>query len=163
MIIFSSRTDRSAPKFLALAAALCALAACDKSEPTGPASSTKMLTLTSPATGSKVKVGDSLSVKWTTKEDPTGAGRTVSAVDVMLSPNGGTDWGTLTRSGSIRPENTKQWGNYKWLVTDSIYIQDLNQKLPLKDMTHCRVKIQDYSLKTDPDLADESGDFTVTP
>jgi hypothetical protein len=163
MPLIPIRLNSLASNSLALAA-LCALAACDKAEPTAPpVSATQMLFLSSPTAGSKLKVGDTLAVKWTVKDDPTGAGRSVDAVDIFLSPNGGHDWGTLTRSGSIKPTDTKQWGNYKWAITDSVYIQDLNQKLPLKGATNCRVKIQDYTHNTDADLADSSGLFSVNP
>ena len=162
MPLFPTRTIFSVPRSLALAAALCALAACDKTDPTGPVATTKLLSLTSPATGAKLKGVDSLAVKWTVKDDATGAGRLVSAVDILLSTNGGQDWGTLNRSGSVKP-TSKQWMNYKWPIADSIYIQDLNKNLPLKGSHTCLVIILDYALKTDPDLADTSGVFSIDP
>ena len=153
----------ASPKPIALAAALCALAACDKAE--GPAATSKLLTLTAPKAGSAWKVGDSLAVAWARHDDASGRGRQVSAIEVFLSPDGGQNWGALTGTRAIQP-GSMQWtsNSFKWRITDSLYIPDLNQTLPLTNTPQgCRVLIKDYTLNDDDDLADTSGNITINP
>ncbi|MBW8890563.1 MAG: hypothetical protein JF616_22650 [Fibrobacteres bacterium] len=156
-----SRMNHPATKTLALAAVLSALAACDKTSPTGPTNTTTMITLSAPAAGSTHKVGDSLEIKWTVRDDPTGAGRVITGVNIALSPDGGTNWGTLNPNGSVQP-TSKQWGDFKYALPDSIYIQDLNKKLALKGSHTCVVQVQDYNY-TGADYTATSGAFTVGP
>jgi hypothetical protein len=149
-------------RFLALAAAFGLLMACDKTGPTGPAS-TKMLDLTAPATGSVWKVGDSLAVNWTVRADPTSAGREVGSVEVFLSPDSGKTWGSLTRSRAVVADANGKWNGFKWKITDSLYIQSVNQSILVRGSHACRIWIRDYTLTKDPDLSDTSGVFTINP
>jgi hypothetical protein len=158
MSLASSLKHVPARKILAAAAALGALAACDKSDSTGPAASSDIITVSSPRAGSTWKVGDSLEVTWTVKEDPA---KVVDAVDIFLSPDGGTNWIALNPTGSIPPASAK-WGDFKFALMDSIYSPDLNAKLELKGRKTCRVKVEQYSTQ-DPELTVTTGDFTINP
>lgn len=152
-----SKSPASMP--LALAAALFAFSACDKSDSgTDPVSSTKLITVSSPAAGSAWNVGDSLAVKWTVKTNPNDPSKAVDAVDISISPDAGQHWKILN-SGSIPPASAK-WGNYKWLVPDSLAVGSLG-KVGLKGKT-CRMKVEQYSTQ-DPDLSFTTGDFTINP
>jgi len=149
-------------RFLAVAVSFGLLMACDKTGPTGPASS-KLLDLTAPAAGSVMKVGDSLAVDWTVRADPTTAGREVGSVEVFLSPDNGITWGSLTRSRAVQADANGQWHGFKWKITDSLYIQSMNQSILVKGSQACRIWIRDYTLTSDPDMADTSGVFTINP
>jgi len=140
------------PKFLLLAAAIYGLVACNSSTGTD---STAIITISSPAAGSAWNVGDSLAVKWTVKQDPI---KVVDAADILLSPDGGKSW-TFLNSASIPPESAK-FGNYKWLITDSLNVISLGYKVSLKGVKNCRIKVEEYSTK-DPDLIATTGDFTI--
>lgn len=141
----------SAPKSLLLAAALSLLAACDSS--TGSDSSA-IISVSSPAAGSVWKVGDSLVVKWTVKQDPI---KVVDAADILLSADGGKDW-TILNNASIPPESPK-FGNYKWFIPDSLNVISLGHKVSLRSQ-NCQVKVMEYSTK-DPDLIAVTGAFTI--
>jgi hypothetical protein len=155
----SNRSKSSASLPLALAAALFAFSACDKSDSgTDPVPTTKLINVSSPATGSAWKVGDSLAVKWTVKTNPNDPSKAVDAVDISISPDAGANWKILN-PGSIPLESAK-WGNYKWLIPDSLSFSSLG-KVGLKGKT-CRMKVEQYSTQ-DPDLSFTTGDFTISP
>jgi hypothetical protein len=141
-----------APKSLLLAASIYGLMACNS---TTGSDSTAIINVTSPAAGSSWNVGDSLIVKWTVKQDPI---KVVDAADILLSADGGQNW-TVLNPGSIPPESAK-FGNYKWLIPDSLNVIALGHKISLKGAKQCRVKVEEYSTQ-DPDLMTTTGDFTI--
>jgi hypothetical protein len=142
-------------KTLAAAAALCALAACDKSGSTAP-TSTSLVTVTSPKAGSTVHVGDSLRVTWTVKSDPA---KSVNAVDILLSPDDGKTW-VMLNSGSIADDSPK-WEKWDWKVTDSLYVPAQNKKIAITGATS-RIKVEQYSTK-DADMIGTTEAFTIAP
>jgi len=151
----SPRSPSRAPKLLILAAALGALAACDSS--TDSPSSTGIITVSSPKAGASYKAGDSLTVSWTVKQDPN---KVVDAADIFFSPDAGQNWKILN-GGSIPPASAK-WGNFKWLIPDSLFITSLNKYVVLKGLTTCQIRVEEYSTQ-DPDLKTVTGNFTISP
>lgn len=152
MLPNSSRKLSRAAKSTAVAGALCILAACNS---TTSSDSSAIITVTSPASGSSWNVGDSLAVKWSVKQDPI---KVVDAADILLSADGGQNW-TILNNASIPPESAK-FGNYKWLIPDSLNVISLGHKIALKGAKNCRVKVMEYSTQ-DPDLIATTGDFTI--
>lgn len=150
------KTSRTAKLAVALAASAAILSGCDKADPaTGP-SSTALIIINSPAPGEVLHVGDSLRVTWALKSDPV---RTVQSVLISLSPDNGAYWYKGMHTNAI----TATKGKFSWLITDSVYISTLNKKLPLKGSKTCKIKVEEYDIKTDPDMTVTSEAFTIDP
>jgi len=152
MLIEISRLKSLAPKSLLLAGSIYGLMACNSS--TG-SDATGIISISSPSAGSSWNVGDSLAVKWTVKQDPI---KVVDAADVLLSADDGVNW-TILNPASLPPESPK-FGNYKWMIPDSLNVIALGHKVSLKGAKKCRIKVQEYSTQ-DPDLMATTGDFTI--
>ena len=142
----SIKKNRSAS--VAAAALFAGLAAftfnaCDSTE-SPPCTTTNdpaaLITLTSPSCGTSYKVGSTMHVKWTVKDDPDAP----DAVDVMLSVDNGSSWGYL-RSGSIS-NTTPLWGDFPWDVKDSLLVSGVKVGLAGKKAL---VRVMQYSV-TDP-------------
>ena len=118
----SSKNKRRASLAAALFAGLAAFSftACDSTDSPGGCTTTNdpsaLITLTSPACGTSYKVGSTMHVKWTVKDDPNAP----DAVDVLLSVDNGVSWGFLA-GGSI-PNTSASWGDYPWVVKDSLLV-----------------------------------------
>lgn len=140
--IISKRSVSLAAAALSLGLAAFAFTACGD-EAAGP-SSTGLITLTSPKGGETFKVGDSLRVSWSVKDDPEAP----DAVDVKISVDGGKTWGWISK-GSI-PKNAKPttWPNFSWAVKESTLIAGVNVGLVGKDML---LRVLQYSA-TDPKM-----------
>src|SRR6188768_4037791 len=91
----SKRSITLAAAALSLGLAAFAFTACEdpaSSTPcTSPSDPAALITVTAPACGSSFKVGDSIRVKWTVKDDPEAP----DAADVQLSADSGKTWGFL--------------------------------------------------------------------
>jgi hypothetical protein len=111
-------------------------------EATAP-SSTGLITITSPTGGETLKVGDTLLVTWSVKNDPLAP----DAVDVRISADGGTSWGWITK-GSIPKDPPTTWPSFKWAVKESTLIAGVNVGLVGKDVL---VRVEQYT----PDSPDE--------
>lgn len=142
----SIRKNRSAS--LAASALFAGLAAftfsaCDSTESPPSCMTAKtdgLITLTSPSCGESFKVGSTMNVRWTVKDDPDAP----DAVDVMLSVDNGSSWGYL-RSGSISI-GTPNWSDYPWVVKDSLLVSGVKVGLVGKKAL---VRVMQYSA-TDP-------------
>lgn len=149
---------------LALAGVLLVFAACDKSESTGPGAD-KLIAISSPAAGSSWKVGDTLLVQWSAKDHPSDPSLNVEAVDIYLSADGGANWGRLNTGSIPKPVTgvpSPKWGNYKWVIPDSLRLEDLVSYAQLKGKTTCRVRIEQYTPK-DSIQVTSTGNFTINP
>jgi hypothetical protein len=106
--------NRSPNGILALAmVAGLAFLGCQKSDsPTGAVDANARITLVSPVGGEKLKVGETVMVKWTVKADQVDP---ITAVDLMVSPDSGKTWGYI-RTGSVA-DDVPTWGNYPWIVS----------------------------------------------
>ncbi len=100
---------------------------------------TVFIRLTYPLGGESIKVGDSVRITWTVKDDPTDP---VNAVDVMITADSGKLWAYLRSQGSITPDSP-QWGNFIWKVTDSVSSSGL--KMNLVDNPGVSIKVEQYS------------------
>ncbi|MDB5051049.1 MAG: hypothetical protein JWO30_4120 [Fibrobacteres bacterium] len=145
---------------LALAAALAsfAFAACNKSTTEPLPDADKWIALTKPLGGETYKVGESLNVKWTIKENPNG---NVDAVDVLISPDSGKTWVFLNANGSIHP-NTPSWENFSWKITDSLYVPTLDDSIALSN-THCLVRVEQYSTADALQKSTTHTSISITP
>lgn len=131
--------------FLSAFAALGLLVACgDESSPAAPeptpAKGMNGITITAPNGGETFKVGDSISVKWTSTED------VLSSAAVVMRCGSATTWTALT-TGSI-DFGTPSYGN-------------LRAKIPGTLSGSCSIKIYDYQVQTNYDTTDTR--FTVNP
>jgi hypothetical protein len=140
----------------AIAASALMMAACDKTEATGPASTARIL-FSSPKPASLWHVGDSLRVDWTIHDDPNDP---FDGVEISLSPDGGVTWGALNKN-AIGPAHAN-WGKFAWKITDSLYIQKQAGNVLLKGSKTCKVKVAQYSTQ-DPDKIVSTEAFTIDP
>lgn len=115
---------------------------------------TVFIRLTNPLGGESFKVGDTLPITWTIKDDP---GDPIDAVDVFLSPDSGKTWGFL-RASSIPPESVL-WERFPWVVMDSIYI--LGKKTNLVGNPGVCIRVEQYST-SDPDHRFQSGMISIS-
>ena len=134
-----SKSLDSRPSLFHLAVGAClavgaGLTGC-QGEETGPGDDAK-ITLTSPLGGESFKVGDTLWIKWTVKDDPD----PVDAVDPMYSPDNGQSWKTLSQS--IGP-TYRNWGNFGWKIPDSLVIGATTHKLA--GNTKGLIRVEQYS------------------
>jgi hypothetical protein len=143
-------------KPLAVLAALaaCLLSGCDES-PSEPAA-TGRITFTSPAKGAALKVGDSLRVRWITKDDVNDP---FTSVQVLLSNDDGKTFYQLINK-SVKP-GTAEWEKVAWLIADSLEYKS-GSKIKVSGCTACRVKVMEYST-ADPEKIAVSEAFTVNP
>ena len=132
------------------------ISACDdpaSSTPcTTPSNPDDLIAVTAPACGSSFKVGDSIRVKWTVKDDPEAP----DAADVQLSADSGATWGFLF-GGSI-PKASPMWGNFAWAAKDSLLIGGVMKGLIGKQL---QVRVRQYT-SGDPRKNAESGFITIT-
>ena len=121
-----------------VASALSSLtpSACNSSPETTSPASDSLITLISPLGGETFRVGDSLRIKWTVKDDPDAP----NAVDPELSPDSGKTWGVLS-SKSIVPLSP-EWGNFAWAVGDSLLVEGYNVSLIGKPVM---IRVQQYN------------------
>jgi hypothetical protein len=159
----SSRKNRTFPlAAFAVAVALAALAfaACTKSDSATapPPDAEKWIALSQPLGGEKYKVGESLKVKWTVKENPSG---TIDAVDVLLSPDSGKTWVYLNSNGSIHPTSAS-WNNFSWKITDSLYVPTLDDSVALIN-THCLIRVEDYATTEAMKQSTTHSTISITP
>jgi hypothetical protein len=145
---------------LALAGTLAALAlgACNKSSTEPLPDADKWIALSQPLGGETYKVGQSLNVKWTLKENPNGP---IDAVDVLISPDSGKTWVFLNANGSIHPTSAA-WENFSWKVTDSLYVPTLDDSIALVN-THCLVRVEEYSTADALKRSTTHSTISITP
>jgi len=109
----------------------------EASDPACPSDSTQIL-LTSPKGGESFRIGDSLRVKWKLCNEGV---TQINAVDLLISPDSGTTW-CFMRVHSL-PTGDPSFGNYAWLIPDSVGLQ--GQWYSLKNNTKCRVRVEQYT------------------
>lgn len=139
--------------FAGLLAAGLSATGCQEDDATGPASDAK-ITLTKPVGGETYKVGDSLKVTWTIKDDPSDP---IDAVDVLLSPDDGMTWGYL-RSGSITPLSAS-WQNFAWKIKDTLVVNTV--KVALAGNAKCRVRVMQYSTADSKEISTSARAFSI--
>jgi hypothetical protein len=140
----------------ALAWAALSLSACDTADAGTDKVDSSQIVLLAPKGGEKVKVGDTLRIKWKTQ----GLGITeITSVDIKFSHDNGVRWTTF-RSTSIRPEDVAIWGNYPWVVRDSMSYPSVGNVYVLGDQ--CLIKVEKYT-PTDPKEISISKPFTISP
>lgn len=132
---------------------------CSEDEsPAGPAGDPNAKIIISSPGGDTYKVGDSLRVRWTVKED---AADPINSVNISLSPDSGLHWSSLL-TNAIAPSHAN-WGDFAWKIADdSLYIQTLDAKLPLAGSSKCMVRVEQYGTG-DPLKKIVSRTFTITP
>jgi hypothetical protein len=155
--IINKRSISLAAAALSLGLAAFAISACDDpaSSPscTSPSNPDALIAITSPACGSSFKVGDSIRVKWTVKDDPEAP----DAVDIQLSPDSGATWGYL-KANSIPKAATNLWGNCAWAAQDSLLIGGVMKGLKGKQL---QIRVRQYT-NSDPKKNAVSGFITIT-
>lgn len=139
--------------FAGLLVAGLSFSGCQEEDTTGPGSDAK-ITLTKPTGGETYKVGDSLRVTWTIKDDPSDP---IDAVDVLLSPDDGKTWGYL-RTGSITPLSPS-WQNFAWKIKDTLVVNTV--KVPLAGNSKCRVRVMQYSTADSKEISTSAGSFSI--
>lgn len=139
---------------LAALAAACLFAACNESA-TEP-KATGRITFTSPAKGAALKVGDSLRVRWITKDD---ADDPFTSVQILLSNDDGKTFYQLINK-SVKP-GAPEWEKVAWLITDSLEYKT-GSKIKVSGCAACRVKVMEYST-ADPEKIAVSEAFSVNP
>lgn len=135
-----SKRSISLAAALSLGLAAFAFTGCGD-EAAGPAS-TGLITLTSPQGGETFKVGETLHIKWTVKDDPEAP----TAVDPMISLDTGKTWNFLRSNGSI-PTASPMWGDFPWVV-DSVKVSGVKVGVAGK---HALLRVLQYG-STDPDM-----------
>ncbi len=121
--------------------------------PTSDVDPNALVSLTSPKAGQSFKVGQTMSVQWTTKAD---APDPVDNVDIQYSPTGAAPWG-FCRTESI-PQGTASWGNFMWTVPDSLLIGGVNVSTV---STNGRIRVMQYST-ANPLMISTSGVISIT-
>jgi hypothetical protein len=155
---YSTRKNRFAGfAAAALFAGLAAFSfnACDSTEPQSCADALtdKLITLTSPTCGQSYKVGSTMNVRWTVKDDPNAP----DAVDLQLSTDSGQSWGFLV-TASI-PDNSNTWGNYPWVVKDSLLISGVKVGLVGKKAL---VRVMQYTTEDPKKISTMVDPITIT-
>jgi len=133
------------------------LSGCSEDEtPSGPGGDPNArIFISSPAAGDTYKVGETIRVQWTIKQDPV---EPMDGFNITLSPDSGANWGSMA-TAAIDPE----LGGFTWKIPDdSIYIQRLDAKLPLAGSAKCIIRVEQYG-SGDPFKRDTSAAFTITP
>lgn len=138
--------------FGALLAAGAGLSGCQGEETTGPNSNAK-ITLTHPLGGESFKVGDTVWIRWTVKDDPN----PVEAVDPMFSPDNGMSWKTLSQS--IGP-TYRTWGNFGWKIPDSLFI--ITTWFQLAGTTQGLIRVKDYTTDDPLNQSTLTKTFSIT-
>jgi hypothetical protein len=139
------------------AAALCAglaaysMIACNSDSGTSPGSD-GLIAITSPKSGESFKLGDSMHVKWTVKDDANAP----DAVDLQISNDSGKTW-IFIRTGSIPNTSIKSWGDYAWVVNSPLP-SGLTVDLVGKPV---RIRVMQYTT-SDPKKIATSGTIAVT-
>jgi len=116
----------------------------------------KQIALLYPLGGESFKVGQTVQIKWAVK------GNLVNNVDVELSPNDGMIWTTMNQTGSIDPTDSN-WGNYSWIVTDSLEQEAGQGNVELVNNSKCRIRVRQYSTGDPNKIAITEKTFTVLP
>ena len=148
---------------LALAGSL-GIAACDSNSSSATApDADKWIALTTPLGGETYKVGDSLRIKWTVKDNPAG---NIEAVDVELSPDSGKTWGFLPwgpskTTGSVKP-TSPYWENFAWKITDTLYIASKDASIKLAGR-QCLVRVKDYLSEAELNQSTTHTPITINP
>jgi hypothetical protein len=115
---------------------------------------TVFIRLTYPLGGESFKVGDTLPITWTVKDDPANP---VDAVDVMASPDSGKTWAYL-RPGSILPESPS-WERVPWIVPESLSV--FGNKTGLVGNPGVCIRVEQYSTP-DPKHRFRSGMISIS-
>jgi hypothetical protein len=138
---------------LSALAAACLFSACN--ETTSPPASTGRITFTSPVKGSAWKVGDSLRVKWITKDDPDDS---FTSVQILLSVDDGKTYYQLIDHSVKNPGD--EWEKVAWFITDSLAVT--GGKIKVAGCTTCRVKVKEYG-SSDAAKTAVTEIFTINP
>jgi hypothetical protein len=129
------------------------LAGCNEASTSPQVDPNALITLTSPQAGKSFRVGQDMSIQWTTKAD---ASDPVDNVDIQYSPTGSSPWG-FVRTNSIEL-GSANWGNYSWTVTDSILIGGVNVSTV---SMNGRIRVMQYST-ADSTRISMSGPISIT-
>lgn len=138
--------------FSGLLAVSVQMAGCAADESTGAAGDA-LIVLKTPKGGETFKVGDTLWVTWTVKDDPSDP---INAVDPMLSHDDGKTWTALRTS---IPPDAPSWLRWGWAVKDSLTIGGV--KTSLVGNTQLRLKVQQYSTQDPKKISAPSAAFTI--
>lgn len=148
-------TVAAAALFAGLAA--FSFTACDSTESPPACTTTNdpaaLITLTSPTCGTSFKVGSTMKVTWTVKDDPDAP----DAVDLMMSVDEGKTWGFM-RTGSI-PDLSASWGDFDWVVKESLTIGGATVSLAGKKAL---VRVMQYSSVNPKQISTMVDPITIT-
>lgn len=129
------------------------MAGCAAEESNGPGSDA-LIILKTPKGGETFKVGDTLWVTWSVKDDPSDP---INAVDPMLSHDDGKTWTAMRTS---IPPDAPSWLRWGWAVKDSLTIGGV--KTNLVGNSQLRLKVQQYSTQDPKKISAPSAAFTIT-
>ncbi len=111
------------------------------------------LSVSAPRDGETYTVGDTLRVKW--RNHVPG----LQGVAIEMSPWSGRKWVLLNDEGAITPADTGSWGNYQWVISDSLY--DFEHDTIVSTITEQgKIRVRNYD-KNAPGSAVSEGVFSI--
>lgn len=110
----------------------------------------KFIQLESPNGGEVFRVGDTITVRWSTRTPE------LQLVDISFSANDGESWTILNQDESIEI-GSPEWSNYSWVIPATIGGQDIGGS------STCLVRVGEYEAITAEYIDVSDSYFTILP